>query len=149
MPSQRPSTFLRNGAILFLGVLASTWLIDPIEAESTPTLLLVALVLALLNAVIKPILVLFTLPFVIFTFGLGILLINAVLLFLAGQLVPGFLVPTFGTAFLGALVISLVSLIVNMLLPPRPKLNIQWSVQRTGGMHRSRKTISKKDVIDV
>ncbi|MEX0332836.1 MAG: phage holin family protein [Puniceicoccaceae bacterium] len=149
MPSQRPSTFLRNGAILFLGVLASTWLIDAIEAESTPTLLLVALVLALLNAIIKPILVLFTLPFVIFTFGLGLLLINAVLLFLAGQLVPGFLVPTFGTAFLGALVISLVSLAVNMLLPPRPKINVQWSVQRNGGMNRSRKTISKKDVIDV
>lgn len=149
MPSQRPSTFLRNGAILFLGVLASTWLIDAIEAESTPTLLLVALVLALLNAIIKPILVLFTLPFVIFTFGLGLLLINAVLLFLAGQLVPGFLVPTFGTAFLGALVISLVSLIVNMLLPPRPKINVQWSVQRNGGINRSRKTISKKDVIDV
>ena len=124
-------------------------MIDSIEAESTPTLILVALVLALLNAIIKPILVLFTLPFVIFTFGLGILLINAVLLFLAGQLVPGFLVPTFGTAFLGALVISLVSLTVNMLLPPRPKINIQWSVQRNGGMHRTRKTISKKDVIDV
>jgi putative membrane protein len=149
MPSQTPSTFLRNAVILFLGVLASTWLIDAIEAESTPTLLLVALVLAILNAIIKPILVLFTLPFVIFTFGLGILLINAVLLFLAGQLVPGFIVPTFGTAFLGALVISLVSLVVNMFLSPRPNVRVSWSVNGSGNMNRSRKTISKKDVIDV
>ena len=149
MPSQRPSTFLRNFVILFLGVLASSWLIDAIEAESTPTLLLVALVLALLNAVVKPILVLFTLPFVVFTLGLGILLINAVLLFLAGQLVPGFMVPTFGTAFLGGLVISLVSLVVNMFLSPRPNVRINWSVNGSGKMNRSRKTISKKDVIDV
>jgi putative membrane protein len=149
MPSQRPSTFLRNAAILFLGVLASSWMIDAIQAESTPTLIIVALVLALLNAVIKPILVLMTLPFVILTMGLGILLINAVLLFLAGQLIPGFDVPTFGTAFLGALVISLVSLGVNMILPPRPNIEVSWSVNRTGGANRTRKTISKKDVIDV
>jgi putative membrane protein len=148
MPSQHPRTFIRNAVILFLGVLASTWLIDAIEVESTATLLIVALVLSLLNVVIKPILVLFTLPFVVFTFGLGILLINAVLLYLAGQLVPGFLVPTFGTAFLGALVISLISLVVNMFLAPRPNMNISWSV-KTSGMNRSRKTISKKDVIDV
>lgn len=149
MPSQRPSTFLRNAAILFLGVLASSWMIDAIQAESTPTLIVVALVLALLNAVIKPILVLMTLPFVILTMGLGILLINAVLLFLAGALIPGFDVPTFGTAFLGALVISLVSLGVNMILPPRPNIQVSWSVNRTGGANRTRKTISKKDVIDV
>jgi len=129
--------------------MASTWLLDAIQVESTTTLVLVALVLALLNAVIKPILVLFTLPFVIFTFGLGIILINAILLFLAGQLVPGFIVPTFGTACLGALIISAVSFAVTMILPPRPKMNIQWSVSSSGKMNRSRKTISKKDVIDV
>jgi putative membrane protein len=149
MPSQRPSTFLRNAFILFLGVLASTWLLDAIQVESTTTLLIVAIVLALLNAVIKPILVLFTLPFVIFTFGLGIIVINALLLFLAGQLVPGFTVPTFGTACLGALIISFVSLIVSMVLPPRPKMNVRWSVSSSGNINRSRKTINKRDVIDV
>ena len=101
MPSKRPSNVLRDAVILFLGVLAATWLLDSIQVESTTTLLVVALVLTVLNMVVKPLLVLFTLPFVILTMGLGVLLINAVLLFLAGQLVPGFIVPTFGTAFLG------------------------------------------------
>jgi putative membrane protein len=132
--------------ILFLGVLAATSLLDSIHAESTTTLLLVALVLALLNVILKPILVLFTLPFVIFTFGLGILLINAVLLFLAGQLVPGFIVGGFGTAFLGALIISLITMGVNLILSPRPKVRFSASAATS---HRSRRTISKKDVIDV
>ena len=144
----RPSSsiFFRDTVILFLGVLAATWVLDSIQAESTITLLLVALVLALLNVVLKPILVLFTLPFVIFTFGLGILLINAVLLYLAGQLVPGFIVATFGTAFLGALIISLIAMGVNLILSPRPKVRFSTSSNTT---HRSRRTISKKDVIDV
>ena len=86
---KRPSTILRDAIILFLGVLAATYLMDSIEVESTTTLLVVALVLTLLNMVVKPLLVLFTLPFVVLTLGLGVLLINAVLLFLAGQLVAG------------------------------------------------------------
>ena len=150
MPSKRPSTFFRNTAILFLGVLAATWLLEPIQVESTTTLLLVALVLALLNMVIKPLLVLFTLPFVIFTMGLGILLINAVLLYMVGQLVPGFVVPTFGIAFLGSLIISVISLVVNMFFTPGSNVRMQWSVNKSGkNINRSRKTISNKDVIDV
>ncbi len=149
MPSQRPTTILRDAGILFLGVLAATWLIDGIQAESTPTLVIVAIVLTLLNMVVKPLLVLFTLPFVIFTLGLGILIINAILLFLAGQLVPGFEVLTFGTAFLGALVISLVSLMVNIVLAPKSNVRVAWSVNRGNNIHRSLKTINKKDVIDV
>jgi putative membrane protein len=146
MPRPSSTIFFRDTIILFLGVLAATWLLDSIQAESTTTLLLVALVLALLNVVLKPILVLFTLPFVIFTFGLGILLINAVLLYLAGALVPGFFVPGFGTAFLGALIISLITMGVNLILAPRPKVHFSWS---SSGSNRSRRTISKKDVIDV
>jgi putative membrane protein len=149
MPSTRPTTFLRNTGILFLGVLAATWLLDSIQVESTTTLVIVALVLALLNMVIRPVLVLFALPFVVFTLGLGILLINAVLLYLAGQIVPGFEVPTFGTALLGALIISLISLLVNIVLSPRGNVRVRWSVNKTNTIHRSRKTINKQDVIDV
>ncbi len=148
-PGSPTRVFLRNTAILFLGVLAAAFAVGPIEAESTGTLVLVALVLALLNMVVKPLLVFFTLPFMIFTFGLGILLINALLLYLAGQLVPGFVVPTFGAAFLGSLIIGLVSLVVNLLLPPRPKLHVQWSFTSSRALTRSRRSINKGDVIDV
>ena len=150
MPSQRPITFLRDAVILFLGVLAASWLLDGIRYESTPTLLIVALVLALLNMVVKPMLVLFTLPFVIFTMGLGILLINAVLLYMAGALVPGFEVLTFGTAFLGALIISVISVLVNIVLAPKSNnIRMSWSVNRRGDISRSRKSIKNKDAIDV
>jgi putative membrane protein len=151
MPSQRPITFLRDAVILFLGVLAASWLLDGIQYESTPTLLIVALVLALMNMVVKPMLVLFTLPFVIFTLGFGILLINAVLLYMAGALVPGYEVLTFGTAFLGALIISVISVLVNIVLAPKSNNNISmsWSVNRRGDISRSRKSIKNKDAIDV
>ena len=143
MAEKKPSTLLRDCIILFLGVLAASWLLDGIQYESTPTLLLVALVLALLNAIVKPILVLFTLPFVIFTLGLGILVINAVLLYLAGALVPGFEVATFWTAFFGALIISFISVLVNIVFGPK-KANI--TVSYSGGKTRK---VRKDDVIDV
>ena len=145
MPRPSSTIFIRDSVLLFLGVLAASYIIDGIQAESTGTLILVALVLALLNVVLKPILVLFTLPFVIFTFGLGIFLINALLLYFAGALVPGFAVDGFWVAFLGALVISLITMAVNLILPPRPKVHVSWSANSS----RSRRTISKKDVIDV
>jgi putative membrane protein len=147
MPRPNSLIFLRDTIILFFGVLSASWLIEPIHAESTVTLILVALVLAIFNVILKPILVLFALPFVIFTFGLGILLINAVLLYLAGQLVPGFVVGGFGASFLGALIISLITMGVNLILSPRPKVRISWNTKAS--RPRSRRSISNKDVIDV
>lgn len=143
MAAAKPSTLLRDSLILFLGVLSASWLLDGIQYESATTLILVALVLSLLNMIVKPILVLFTLPFVIFTLGLGILLINAVLLYLAGTLVPGFEVESFGTAFFGALIISFISIMVNIVFAPRkPKITVTYS----SGQKRK---IRSDDIIDV
>jgi putative membrane protein len=149
MPRPSSRIFLRDTIILFFGVLAATGLLTGIEAESTLTLILVALVLAALNVILKPLLVFFTLPFVIFTFGLGILLINALLLLLAGQLVPGFTVPTFGTAFLGSLIISFIAMAVNLFLTPRPNIHITRKQSGSHSAHRRRQTLSRRDVIDV
>lgn len=146
MTSNRLGPFLRDTLILFLGVLSATYLVDSIHAESTPTLILVALVLALLNSVLKPLLVIFALPFVLFTFGLGLLFINAILLYLAGALVPGFVVPGFGAAFLGALIISLLNLIVNTLLNPRRRVKIQWNFNPRS---ENRRKVKGDDIIDV
>ena len=143
MAQMKASTFLRDSLILFLGVMAASWLLDGIQYESTPTLILVAVVLALLNMIVKPILVLFTLPFVIFTLGLGILLINAILLYLAGALVPGFDVMSFGTAFFGSLIISFISIMLNIVFGTK-KAKIQ--VKYTGN---PRQKIRSDDIIDV
>lgn len=149
MPRQSLTTYLRDAVILFLGVLAASWLLDGIQYDSTQTLLVVALVLSLLNMVVKPFLVLFTLPFVIFTLGLGILLINAVLLYMVGSLVPGYEVLSFGTAFFGALIISITSIMVNIVLAPKSNVRVSWSVNGKSNGKRPRKSIRDKDVIDV
>jgi putative membrane protein len=83
------------------------------------TLALVVLVLSFFNTAIKPILILFTLPFVVLTLGLGLLVINALLFLLAGQVVPGFQVAGFWPACWGAFVVSVMSLIANRWLGRR------------------------------
>lgn len=108
---------LQTWALLALGVLIGAAVVPGIRYESFGTLILVVVLLSLLNAFLKPLLMLFALPFIMLTLGLGILLINAVLFLIAGQLVPGFEVAGFGAAFLGALIISGVGFLINVLLP--------------------------------
>src|SRR5688572_25497839 len=79
-----------------------------VVAGLTP-LLLAALVLGLINAVVRPILVILTLPLTLVTLGLFIFVLNAFCLWLTSRIVPGFEVQTFGAALLGALVVSIVS----------------------------------------
>jgi putative membrane protein len=70
--------------------------------------------------VVKPFLLLFTLPFIVLTLGIGIWLINAVLFYFVGRLVDGFHVAGFGSALLGALIVSLTNLLMTRLLTPPP-----------------------------
>ena len=110
-------------AVLALGVALSTKIVPGISYDSGTTLLVVVLVLSLLNVIVKPILLLFTLPFIILTLGLGIWLVNAVLLYFVGRMVDGFHVAGFGSALWGALIISVTNLVMNRLIaspkPPR------------------------------
>ena len=84
-----------------------------------PSLLAAALVLGLLNSLVKPVLLVVSLPFVILTFGLFVLFINALLLLLAAKLVPGFHVAGFWSAMGAALIVSLVSLLFGVRRTPR------------------------------
>lgn len=107
--------------ILALGVMLSTKIVPGISYDTGSTLAVVVLLLSLFNAVLKPLLMLFTLPFIVLSLGIGIWLINAVLFRFVGNLVDGFQVATFGTALLGALIVSVTNLILSRLLnPPRP-----------------------------
>jgi uncharacterized membrane protein YvlD (DUF360 family) len=72
-----------------------------------------ALILGVLNAFVKPLLVLFALPLVLMTLGLMLLLINALLLLLTAKLVPGFHVQDFSSALWASLVISIVSMVLG------------------------------------
>lgn len=92
-----------------LAVYGSASLLGGISVKCFWTALVVALVLGLVNAIVKPVLVFFSIPFIIVTLGLFLLVINALMLMLVDAFVPGFSVDGFGWAVLGSLVISLVS----------------------------------------
>lgn len=77
------------------------------------TVAIAAAVLGLLNAIVKPLLFLLTLPLTVVTLGLFLLVLNAIMLELTAWLVPGFRIDSFGWAVVGALVLTLVSLVTN------------------------------------
>jgi putative membrane protein len=76
-------------------------------------LVLAALVLGIINAIVRPVLVILTLPLTLITLGLFLFVLNAFCIWLTSRLVPGFQVQTFGSALLGAFVVSIVSWILT------------------------------------
>jgi putative membrane protein len=78
--------------------------------------IIAALILGVVNAIVRPILILITLPAVILTLGLFTLVINAITFYLVAHLGLGLTVDGFGSAFLGALVLSIVSLVLSSLV---------------------------------
>lgn len=92
-----------------LAVFVSAYLLPGVNVDSYTTALMVAIVLGIINLLIKPILVLLTLPINILTLGLFTLVINAALVLLTSSLVPGFKVEGWLSALLFALVLSIVS----------------------------------------
>lgn len=109
--------FLQSWLINTLAVLVAVHLVSRgIHYQKPLDLLLASLLLGILNAVLRPVLLLLTLPVLIFTLGLFTLVINAGLLYLVSALLsPSFQVDNFRAAFWGALVISIVSMILNVL----------------------------------
>lgn len=77
------------------------------------TLAIAALVLGLLNAIVRPVLFILTLPLTIVTLGLFLFVLNAIMLEITAAIVPGFVIDGFGYALLGAIVLAVVSLIGN------------------------------------
>lgn len=75
--------------------------------------LIAGLVIGLLNTIVRPVLIILTLPITLLTLGLFIFFINATLVYLAARFVDGFSVSSFGAAFLGSIFISLVSAVAN------------------------------------
>lgn len=81
--------------------------------RSVVTLAIAALVLGLLNAIVRPILFVLTLPLTIVTLGLFLLVLNAIMLELTAMLVPGFRIASFWWAIIGAVVLTIISLVTN------------------------------------
>ena len=108
--------FLQRWLINTLAVLVASNVVRGIHYDTISGLLVASLLLGIFNAFLRPVMLLLSLPLLILTFGLFILVINALLLYFVGWLVTPFRVESFSAAFWGALVISLVSLVINSVL---------------------------------
>jgi len=117
---------LQRLLIMIVGVAIAAHLVGDIHYEKSGDLIIVVLVLAVLNVILRPLMVLLALPFVIMTLGVGFLIINALLFQLTDFLVPGFHVDGFWAAFWGAFWVSLTGLIANLLIA-KPKIEIHSS----------------------
>jgi putative membrane protein len=104
--------WLINAAALF----ALPYIFDSIKVESFYTALIVALILGLINTLIRPILLVLTLPITILTLGLFIFVLNGLLLWFVASFVQGFTIAGFWPAVFGAIVYSLISWAASALL---------------------------------
>jgi putative membrane protein len=108
--------FLLRGSINLLALVVAGSMIKGFRIESLEMGIIAAGILVIVNAVIRPVVLVLTLPINFLTLGLFTLVVNAAMLMLVSALVPGFVIESFRSAFFGALVISLVSWGVNIFI---------------------------------
>jgi putative membrane protein len=111
----RLKRFIQSWIINTLAVLIAVSLLPGLHYDTLLDLFVASLLLGILNAFLRPIILFLALPLLIFSLGLFVFVINALLLYFVGWLLPHFHVDSFGAAFWGALIISLVSLLLNSL----------------------------------
>jgi putative membrane protein len=104
-----------------LAALLAQYILPGVSIDSFTTALLVAIVLGLLNLIVKPVLVILTLPVTVLTLGLFLLVINALIVMWAGSLVKGFKVDNFWWALLFSVVLSIISSVMLSLGPGTDK----------------------------
>jgi len=123
---------LLRWSILALGVTIAAKVVPGIRCDDIGTLVVVVLLLSFVNAVLRPLLVLLTLPFILITMGLGVVLINALLFMLVGRIVDGFEVASFWAALGGALIVGVTNVVMSSLLgkSARPRRNPNDSDRR-------------------
>jgi putative membrane protein len=105
--------FVFRWAITTIAVMVASSIIHGIRYDSVAALIGAALLLGILNAFLRPILLILSAPLILLTLGIFILIVNGLMLLLVPSLVIGFHVDTFGSAFWGAIVISIVSWLLS------------------------------------
>jgi putative membrane protein len=123
--------FLARMLVSAIGLWLASALIADIHFSSVGSLLAAALLLGLVNAVIRPMVVLLTLPLTFVTFGLFLLAINGAMLALVAWLLSGFSVGGLGSAVLGAVVVGLTSWIASWYIGPNGRFEVMV-IERRG-----------------
>jgi len=116
--------FLVRAAIVAIGLWVATRVVSGILFDDGATLLLAAVLLGVVNAFLRPLAVILTLPMTIVTLGFFILVINAAMLGLVAALLPGFHVAGFGAAFWSALIVSITGWIGSWFIGPRGRVEV-------------------------
>jgi putative membrane protein len=127
--------FLIRVVVNALAIWLATEIVPGIEARSATTVLVAALVLGIVNAVVRPILLVLTLPLTLVTLGLFLFVLNALCLWLTSAIVPGFDVRGFWPAFWGALLVSALSWAVNGFVSDRGRVVVITDRERPA-LHR-------------
>ena len=116
--------FLLRGLMAALGLWAATTILDGIAIDSATTLILAGLLLGVVNAIVRPFALLLSLPALLFTLGLFLLVINAAMLGLVAWFLPGFKIAGFWSAVGAALIVSVVSWVGSWFIGPRGRVEV-------------------------
>ena len=136
--------------LTMLSVWVAAYFLDGITYDGWQALAIAALVLGILNAIIKPVLTLLSLPILLLTLGLFLLIINAIILKLTAFLVPGFEVAGFWTAVVGAIIISIVNLFTgNNKSKKSASVNVKTNINQRPRKNSPKPPAGKGPVIDI
>ncbi|MDO9371901.1 MAG: phage holin family protein [Gammaproteobacteria bacterium] len=116
--------FILRLLIVALGLWLASELVPGIEVTGVGTLLGAALLLGIVNAVVRPVLIILTLPATVFTLGLFLLVINAAMLGLVAWMFDGFTIAGFWPALFGSIVVSVTGWLASYFIGPRGRIEI-------------------------
>ncbi len=116
--------FLIRAVEVGIGLWLASKIVSGIAFNSTETLIAAALLLGIVNAFVRPVIVLLTLPITLLTLGLFLLVINALMIMLVSYFLPGFVVAGFWPAVFAALVVSLTSWVMSGWIGPRGRIEV-------------------------
>ncbi len=128
------SRFILRAAVAALGLwLASQW-VEGFQFADQNTLIIAAVLLGVVNALVRPLVLLLTLPLTLASLGLFVFVVNAGMLALVARLLPGFTLGGFRAAFFGAIVVGLAGWVGSWFIGPRPRVAVV--IQRGPGPPR-------------
>ncbi|ABB74440.1 putative membrane protein [Nitrosospira multiformis ATCC 25196] len=126
--------FLAHWGVTSLSLWVASLMFNGISFSSKKSLLISALLLGLVNAVVKPVIIILTIPLTLITFGFFLLVINALMMMLVSALVPGFRVSGFWTAFFASIVVTIVSLFIGTMVFQSEENYFEIPTQQKGVM---------------
>ena len=116
--------FLIRAVVVGIGLWLASKIVSGIGFDSTGTLIAAALLLGIVNAFVRPIIVILTLPITLLTLGIFLLIINALMIELVAYFLPGFIVAGFWPAIFAAIVVSLTSWVMSGWIGPRGRIEV-------------------------